>query len=49
MDENKTKIDDFNEAICEAKTNWLTKLGILIFDCNILYVHYIYITTNSFD
>ncbi|XP_050538045.1 tripeptidyl-peptidase 2 [Daktulosphaira vitifoliae] len=25
-DENKTKLEEFKESICDAKTNWLTKL-----------------------
>jgi len=26
IEENKTKLEEFNEAICETKLNWLTKL-----------------------
>lgn len=28
VDENKTKLEEFNEALCETKLNWLAKLGI---------------------
>lgn len=35
VDENKTKLEEYNEAICEAKTNWLTKLGTL-FNCKFI-------------
>jgi len=28
VEENKTKLEEFNEAMCETKLNWLTKLGI---------------------
>lgn len=56
MDENKTKLDEFNEAICEAKTNWLSKLGIVFLKYNILcsniYIYYssfLYTTINNYN
>ncbi|KAF0761000.1 tripeptidyl-peptidase 2, partial [Aphis craccivora] len=36
VEENKTKLEEFNEAMCETKLNWLTKLEYGV-DSNLLY------------
>lgn len=28
LEDFKTKFEEFNEALCETKLNWLTKLGM---------------------